>query len=60
MYESMRHQYTTSNEVPIIGNFLLHDRLYTEEAFNNEMRAESVPEIQRSSLTSTILQVQNL
>lgn len=35
-------------------------RLYTEEAYTNEMSVESVPEIQRSSLTSTILQLKAL
>ncbi len=35
----------------------LHARLYTEEAFLNEMRTEGVPEMQRSNLVSAVLQV---
>lgn len=35
-------------------------RLYTEETYTNTMSAETIPEIQRSSLTSTILQLKAL
>ncbi|CAM6076055.1 unnamed protein product [Sphagnum tenellum] len=35
-------------------------RLYTEEAFLNEMRTEGVPEMQRSNLVSAVLQLKAL
>ncbi|EZG82239.1 putative ATP-dependent RNA helicase [Gregarina niphandrodes] len=35
-------------------------RLYTEDAFNNEMLPTAVPEIQRSELCSTVLQLKAL
>eukprot|EP00250_Pteridium_aquilinum_P006244 c16203_g1_i1 orf=121-2199(+) len=35
-------------------------RLYTEDAYSNSMSAATIPEIQRSSLTSTILQLKSL
>ena len=35
-------------------------RLYTEDYFLKEMPGEGIPEMQRSNLVSTVIQVQNL
>ncbi|CAI5513059.1 unnamed protein product [Closterium sp. Naga37s-1] len=49
-----------SSALPVLFAPLLSNRLYTEHSYLTDLAAHTIPEIQRSDLTATVLQLKSL